>query len=198
MKKLVVGLLFIGLMNLGVAETVLEPGTYAVFKTSMGDITCKLFIEKAPNTVKNFIDLAEGNKLWTNPKTGKKVKTPLYSGTIFHRVIPNFMIQGGDPLGNGRGGPGYRFADEFHKSLQHDGPGILSMANSGPNTNGSQFFITHRATPWLNNRHTVFGKVVKGLDLVFKIGNVKKDRRDRPEKEVLLKKVEILKIGKKK
>src|SRR5512147_2549650 len=128
----------------------------ATFKTSMGDIVVRLFEDKAPKTVENFVGLATGTKEWTDPKTGGKVKRPLYNGTLFHRVIPGFMIQGGDPLGSGTGGPGYRFADEFSPDLRHNKAGILSMANSGPNTNGSQFFITLAPTPHLDNRHSVF------------------------------------------
>jgi peptidyl-prolyl cis-trans isomerase A (cyclophilin A) len=139
---------------------------YATFKTSMGDVVVQLFEDKAPKTVANFVGLASGTKEWTDPKTGEKVKRPLYNGTIFHRVIPGFMIQGGDPLGNGTGGPGYKFEDEFNPDLRHTKGGILSMANAGPNTNGSQFFITHVPTPHLNGKHTVFGKVTKGLDVV--------------------------------
>lgn len=164
---------------------------YATFKTSMGDIVVQLFEDKAPNTVANFIGLANGSKEWTDPKTQEKVKKPLYSGTLFHRVIPGFMIQGGDPLGNGTGGPGYRFADEFHPDLKHSKAGILSMANAGPNTNGSQFFITHQPTPFLDNKHSVFGEVVKGQEVVVAIGNVPRDFRDRPVKDVTIKEIVI-------
>jgi peptidyl-prolyl cis-trans isomerase A (cyclophilin A) len=181
-----------------VAKTLgIKPGDklFATFETSMGNLVVELFWDKAPNTVTNFVQLAEGTKEWTDPKTGQKVKKPLYDGTKFHRVIPDFMIQGGDPLGNGTGGPGYRFADEFHPSLKHDGPGVLSMANSGPNTNGSQFFITERATPHLDRRHSVFGKVVENVELVGKIARVEKDANDpsgsKPAKDVVLKRVLI-------
>ena len=133
--------------------------TYALFDTTEGSFKIKLFADKAPNTVQNFTDLAEGKK------TGK----PFYDGIIFHRVIKDFMAQGGDPTGKGIGGPGYKFADEFHASLKHDKPGILSMANAGPNTNGSQFFITHVPTPHLNNKHSVFGQVVEGMDVLNSI-----------------------------
>jgi peptidyl-prolyl cis-trans isomerase A (cyclophilin A) len=142
---------------------------YAIFKTSAGDITCRLFEKDAPETVANFVGLATGSKEWTDPRTGKKAHEKLYDGTVFHRVIPNFMIQGGDPLGTGTGDPGYRFKDEFQSGRKFDKPGLLAMANAGPNTNGSQFFITEVATPHLNNRHTIFGEVVKGFDLVPKI-----------------------------
>jgi peptidyl-prolyl cis-trans isomerase A (cyclophilin A) len=164
---------------------------YATLKTSMGDIVIQLFEDKAPKTVANFVDLASGTKEWTDPKTGAKVKRPLYNGTIFHRVIPGFMIQGGDPLGNGTGGPGYRFEDEFNPDLKHSKPGMLSMANAGPNTNGSQFFIIHKATPWLDGKHSVFGEVVKGQNVVDAIANVPRDFRDRPIKEVVLQEVII-------
>jgi peptidyl-prolyl cis-trans isomerase A (cyclophilin A) len=164
---------------------------YATLKTSMGDIVIQLFDDKAPKTVANFVGLASGTKEWLDPKTGEKVKRPLYNGTIFHRVIPGFMIQGGDPLGNGRGGPGYNFEDEFHPDLRHSKAGILSMANAGPNTNGSQFFITHQATPNLDGRHSVFGEVVKGQEVVVAIGNVSRDPRDRPIKDVVIKEIVI-------
>jgi peptidyl-prolyl cis-trans isomerase A (cyclophilin A) len=164
---------------------------YATFKTGMGDIVVELFEDKAPKTVANFISLASGTKEWTDPKTGEKVKRPLYTGTIFHRVIPGFMIQGGDPLGNGTGGPGYRFEDEFHPDLKHNKSGILSMANAGPNTNGSQFFITHKATPWLDGKHTVFGEVIKGQDVLDAIAKVGRDSRDRPNQEIVIQQVII-------
>jgi peptidyl-prolyl cis-trans isomerase A (cyclophilin A) len=164
---------------------------YATLKTSMGDIVVQLFEEKAPKTVTNFIELATGTKEWTDPKTRQKVKRPLYNGVIFHRVIPGFMIQTGDPLGNGTGGPGYRFEDEFHPDLKHSKAGILSMANAGPNTNGSQFFITQKATPWLDGRHSVFGEVIKGQDVVDAIANAPRDPRDRPVKDIVLQEVVI-------
>src|SRR5436190_5013278 len=144
--------------------------TYARFDTTEGSFTVKFFDEEAPKTVANFVGLAEGTKEWTDPKTGGKKTAPFYDGVIFHRVIDGFMIQGGDPLGRGTGGPGYKFADEFHPSLRHTREGTLSMANSGPNTNGSQFFITLGPTPHLDNRHTVFGIVEEGMDVVRKIG----------------------------
>lgn len=174
------------------AQTADKKGpVYATFKTSMGDIVIELFEDKAPKTVANFIALASGTREWTDPKTGEKVKRPLYDGTIFHRVIPGFMIQGGDPLGNGTGGPGFRFEDEFHPDLRHTKGGILSMANAGPNTNGSQFFITLAPTLHLDNRHSVFGALVKGEEVVIAIGNVARNRNDRPVKDVVLKEVVI-------
>jgi peptidyl-prolyl cis-trans isomerase A (cyclophilin A) len=173
-----------------------KPGEklFATFDTSMGTLVAELFWEKAPNTVVNFVQLAEGTKEWNDPKTGKKEKKPLYNGTIFHRVIPDFMIQGGDPLGNGTGGPGYTFADEFHPSLKHEGPGVLSMANSGRNTNGSQFFITEKETPWLDRRHSIFGRVTEGLDLIPKITRVEKadgEGGSKPRVDIVLKSVTI-------
>ena len=136
-----------------------EPGVYALINTNKGEIRLRLFYKRVPQTVANFVQLAEGTK-----KSNKAAGVPFYNGTVFHRVIANFMIQGGDPTGTGRGGPGYRFEDEFHSSLRHNSAGILSMANAGPNTNGSQFFITHKATPWLDRKHSVFGKVVASKD----------------------------------
>lgn len=164
---------------------------YAVMETSQGTFKVKLFAKEAPNTVENFVGLAEGTKEWTDPKTGKKEKKPLYPGTVFHRVIKKFMIQGGDPLGNGTGGPGYQFGDEFHPELKHSKPGILSMANAGPGTNGSQFFITVEPTPWLDGKHSVFGEVVEGIDVVKKISEVKTGAQDRPAEPVVLKSVKI-------
>jgi len=175
-------------------ETSLKPGYYAIFHTSKGDITCILFEKEAPKTIDNFVGLANGTKEWTDPKTGKKVKKRFYDGLIFHRVIPNFMIQGGDPEGTGRGGPGYRFEDEFLSDRKFDKPGILAMANAGPNTNGSQFFITLVPTSWLNNKHTIFGQVVKGQDVVEKIGGVKKDSSNKPLEDVVIQKLEIKRI----
>ena len=144
---------------------------YAVFKTSEGDLVIKLFEKDAPKTIANFVGLATGKKQWKDTRSGQsKTNTPLYDGTVFHRVIPNFMIQGGDPMGTGTGDPGYRFEDEFGSGKKFDKPGLLAMANAGPNTNGSQFFITEVPTPHLNNRHTIFGEVVKGVELVPRIG----------------------------
>jgi peptidyl-prolyl cis-trans isomerase A (cyclophilin A) len=154
---------------------------YALFDTTEGKFKAKLFADKAPNTVQNFVDLAEGKK------TGK----PFYDNLIFHRVIPDFMIQGGCPEGSGRGGPGYKFADEFHPDLKHSKPGLLSMANSGPNTNGSQFFVTVAPTTWLDNRHSIFGEVVEGYDVVEKISKLPRDSSDRPRKEVKINSVKI-------
>jgi peptidyl-prolyl cis-trans isomerase A (cyclophilin A) len=167
------------------------PGTYAVFDTTQGTIVIKLFEKEAPQTVGNFVGLAEGTKEFKDPKTGQKVKRPFYDGLIFHRVIPQFMIQGGCPLGTGTGDPGYRFGDEFDKSLKHDKPGKLSMANAGPGTNGSQFFITVAPTPWLDNKHTIFGEVTEGYDVVEKISKVPRGAQDRPNKEVKINSVKI-------
>ncbi len=153
------------------AETI-----HATFQTSLGEIVVKLLPEKAPKTVGNFVGLAEGTREWKDPRSGQSAKRPLYDGTVFHRVIPDFMIQGGDPLGTGTGGPGYKFEDEIGPDNRFDRPGLLAMANAGPNTNGSQFFITEVPTPHLNRGHTIFGEVVKGLELIRKIaltGNAK-------------------------
>jgi peptidyl-prolyl cis-trans isomerase A (cyclophilin A) len=174
----------------------LAPGTYAVFKTSEGDITVRLFEADAPKTVSNFIELAEGKKEWTHPTTRKKSSDKLYDGTIFHRVIPDFMIQGGDPTGTGMGGPGYRFEDET-KGSKHsfDKPGKLAMANSGPNTNGCQFFITVAPTAWLTGKHTIFGEVVDGQDNVDKISKVARGAQDKPHKPVVLESVVIERVA---
>src|SRR5438876_11494720 len=166
--------------------------TYAHFTTSEGNFTVRLFDAETPNTVANFVGLAEGTKEWTDPRSGKKVKQPYYNGTVFHRVIADFMIQGGDPLGQGTGGPGYTFADEFHPKLRHAKAGILSMANRGPNTNGGQFFITLDPTPWLDNKHSVFGEVTEGMDVVKKIGSTPTRKAGhRPVKPITIQSVTI-------
>jgi peptidyl-prolyl cis-trans isomerase A (cyclophilin A) len=169
-----------------------QPGTYAVFETSEGQIVCRLFEKDAPKTVSNFVELAEGKREWTHPVNHKKSKDRLYDGTIFHRVIPDFMIQGGDPAGNGMGGPGYQFEDETRGSPhKFDKPGKLAMANAGPNTNGSQFFITVGPTTWLTGKHTIFGEVIEGQNVVDKITQLPRNRQDRPTKDVVLKSVTI-------
>jgi len=166
-------------------------GTYARFVTTEGNFTIRLFDQEAPKTVENFVGLAEGTKEWSDPRTNQKVRKPYYNGTIFHRVIDGFMIQGGDPLGQGIGGPGYNFADEFHPKLRHNKAGTLSMANRGPNTNGGQFFITLGETPHLDDRHAVFGEVVEGMDVVTKIGKTPIGERDRPVKDIVIETVTI-------
>jgi peptidyl-prolyl cis-trans isomerase A (cyclophilin A) len=164
----------------------------AHFTTSEGNFTVRLFDEDVPNTVANFVGLAEGTKEWTDPKSGQAVKRPFYDGLIFHRVIDGFMIQGGDPLGTGTGGPGYKFGDEFSAKLKHTKAGILSMANAGANTNGSQFFITLAPTPWLDNKHSVFGEVIEGMDVVKKIGSTPVSKPgDRPVKPITVQSVTI-------
>jgi peptidyl-prolyl cis-trans isomerase A (cyclophilin A) len=166
-----------------------------VFETSLGTIVCRLFEREAPKTVANFTELAEGKKEFADARSGQRVKRNFYDGLTFHRVIPRFMIQGGCPRGDGRGGPGYEFADEFHASLRHSKPGRLSMANAGPNTNGSQFFITVAPTPWLDNRHTVFGEVVEGQDTADEISNVPRDSSDRPITPVILERLRIERVA---
>ncbi len=163
---------------------------HAHFTTSAGNFTVRLFDAEVPNTVKNFVGLAEGTQEFVDPKTGQKTTRPFYDGLVFHRVIDSFMIQGGCPLGTGTGGPGYKFADEFHPTLRHDKAGILSMANSGPNTNGSQFFITLVPTPWLDNRHSVFGEVVEGMEIIEKVGGTQ-TRNDRPVTPITIESVTI-------
>ena len=165
---------------------------HATFTTSEGSFKVRLFDAEAPNTVANFVGQAEGSKEWTDPRTSRRVKSAYYDGTVFHRVIDGFMIQGGDPLGQGTGGPGYTFADEFHPKLKHTKAGILSMANRGPNSNGGQFFITLEATPWLDNKHSVFGEVVSGMDVVKQIGGTQTTKPgDRPVKPITIQSVTI-------
>jgi peptidyl-prolyl cis-trans isomerase A (cyclophilin A) len=171
-------------------------GTYAIFDTSEGKVVCRLFEGEAPLTTKNFMDLAEGKRSWKDTVSGKGGSGPLYPGTIFHRVIPNFMIQGGDPSGTGMGGPGYKFQDETKGSPhKFDKKGKLAMANAGPNTNGSQFFITVDATDWLTGKHTIFGEVIEGQEVVEKIANLPRGRQDRPNKDVVLQSVTIERVA---
>ncbi len=172
---------------------------YATMITTKGKIHLKLFAEEAPRTVKNFVNLAEGTAEFRDPRTGERVKRPFYNGLTFHRVIPEFMIQGGDPLGTGTGGPGYTFQDEFDPELNFDRPGLLAMANSGPNTNGSQFFITEQEPTWLNQRHTIFGEILEntdGLDIVREIARVDRDHRDRPRTPVSIEHLKIHRLDK--
>lgn len=168
-----------------------ENGIYAYIQTNFGDIVGKLEMDRAPLTTANFVGLAEG----TLPNTARALGVPYYDSLIFHRVIPNFMIQGGDPTGTGSGGPGYKFKNEIHPELTHNKAGIFSMANSGPNTNGSQFFITHKATPWLDGGYNIFGHVVLGQKYVDLIGNMPRNRADRPNETVVMKKVSIIRVG---
>ncbi len=173
------------------------PGTgelHAVIHTNLGEIDILLYESRAPKTVANFVGLATGKREYTDMETMQPSNKPYYDGVIFHRVIPGFMIQGGDPSGTGRGGPGYKFADEFHPELRHNRPGLLSMANAGPATNGSQFFITLAPTPHLDNRHAIFGEVVKGMDVVEKIGNAPRNHQDRPHDEIVMERVEIKRV----
>jgi peptidyl-prolyl cis-trans isomerase A (cyclophilin A) len=163
----------------------------ATLQTSQGTIVVRLFPDHAPKTVRNFVELAEGARQWTDPSTGRQSTARLYDGTVFHRVIPDFMIQGGDPLGTGRGGPGYKFADEIHPDLVFDRPYLLAMANAGPGTNGSQFFITVGPTPWLNGKHTIFGEVIEGADVVDQISRVKTGSQDRPVQDVTIESVTV-------
>ncbi len=163
----------------------------ATLQTSEGTIVLRLFPDHAPKTVSNFVELAEGGREWTDPQTRRNTTDKLYDGTVFHRVIPNFMIQGGDPLGTGTGGPGYKFGDEFHPDLSFDRPYLLAMANAGPGTNGSQFFITTVPTPWLNRKHTIFGEVIEGADVVDRISQVKTQGSDRPVTDVVLESITV-------
>ena len=172
----------------------LKAGQYAILDTTLGEITIELFPDKAPVTVENFVGLANGTKEFVDPKSRERTKRAYYDGLGFHRVIPNFMIQGGCPLGTGTGGPGYNFKDEFTKDLSFDKPGRLAMANAGPGTNGSQFFITVAATNWLDNKHTIFGQVVKGMDVVDKIVNTPRGPNDKPKTPVVMNSVKIVDV----
>jgi len=192
--KLILTLFLMNMFNTaceGQKKYDLSDGLYAEFVTTMGVVLCNLEFEKTPMTVGNFVGLAEGKI----ENKSKELGAPFYNGIIFHRVIPGFMIQAGCPQGNGMGDPGYKFADEIHPDLTHSGPGILSMANSGPATNGSQFFITHAETPWLDGKHTVFGKVIEGQDIVDAIGNVEATN-SKPNTDVVIKQLNIIRIGK--
>ena len=167
--------------------------TYATLHTNHGDIKVELFPNHAPKTVRNFVGLADGSQEWTDPRTGATSQAPLYDGVVFHRVISGFMIQGGDPLGTGTGGPGYRFGDEFHPDLQFSKPYLLAMANSGPGTNGSQFFITVAPTPWLNTKHTIFGEVAdaESRAVVDAIAAVPVGAMDRPKTAVVIESITV-------
>ncbi|HVT21314.1 MAG TPA: peptidylprolyl isomerase [Mycobacteriales bacterium] len=170
---------------------------YVTLTTSLGDVRVQLFANHAPKTVANFVELAEGTREWVDPRTGQRGKTPLYDGTLFHRVISGFMIQGGDPLGTGTGGPGYRFDDEFHPELAFNRPYLLAMANAGPGTNGSQFFITVAPTAWLNRKHTIFGEVADqaSRDVVDTIAAVETGQMDRPKTDVVVEKVTVERVA---
>ncbi len=180
-------------------EEKLESGTYAIIDIThggeeLGRVTLKLYGDKTPETVNNFTSLAEGEKEFTDPSTGETDTRPFYDGLIFHRVIRDFMIQGGDPLGTGTGGPGYTFDCEIVPGLEFDRPGLLAMANAGPNTNGSQFFITVAETPWLTGRHTIFGEVLEGMDIIEDISRVRTGPGDRPVDDVVMEKVKIRRV----
>ena len=188
-------LAFAGISSpLAMAQSKRKPGLYAIFQTNQGTIVCELYDKDAPITVKNFVDLAEGTKEWKDPRTGAMKKTHYFDGIVFHRVIPEFMIQGGDPTGTGTGGPGYKFQDEFSPKLKFDKPGRLAMANAGPGTNGSQFFITEGNTEFLNNKHTIFGQVIEGMDNVKKIARVPRNASDKPNQPVVIEKLTIERV----
>jgi peptidyl-prolyl cis-trans isomerase A (cyclophilin A) len=173
----------------------LKPGQYAVIDTTLGEITCELFPDKTPVTVQNFVGLANGTKEFVDSQTREPTKRPFYDGLIFHRVIPKFMIQGGCPLGSGTGGPGYKFQDEFTDDLSFDRAGRLAMANAGPGTNGSQFFITVAPTDWLDKHHTIFGQVVEGMEVVHNIVNTPRGAKDRPNTPVVMNSVKIIQVS---
>jgi len=196
--------LFVGGLAMGIATGARaaeawknQAGTYAVLETSVGKIICVLHTGKSPETSANFIGLAEGTKEFTDTKTGKATKGRFYDDGVFHRVIPGFMIQGGDPLGTGYGGPGYKFKDEYPEGVKFDRAGVLAMANSGPNTNGSQFFITVAATPFLdtNGHYVIFGQVVEGQDVADAVSKVKRDPNNRPLTPVVITSVKIVRVG---
>ena len=197
MKRVLIAMCALGVIGTGAAfagQDAKKPAgkVLAHFTTSEGAFTVELFEKDAPKTVANFVGLAEGTKEWTDPRTGEKVKKPLYNGLIFHRVIAGFMIQGGDPLGTGTGNPGYKFEDEFGSGRKIDKAGVLAMANAGPNTNGSQFFITLAPQPHLTGKHTVFGEVVQGMDVINKIGNTKTTKPgDKPVTPITIQSVKI-------
>jgi peptidyl-prolyl cis-trans isomerase A (cyclophilin A) len=195
MKKILITLILISAFSLTGAFAMDKPGMYIEFKTNTGDFLCELYYKEVPLMVANIVGLTEGTREFTDPASGKHVKRHFYNGLIFHRVIDGFMIQGGDPMGNGRGGPGYTLIDQISPTLKHNSEGILSMANAGPDTNGSQFFITLAPTPHLDGKHAVIGKVVEGMDNVRKIGKVKKDRADKPSEDVIMKEVNIIRVG---
>jgi len=190
----IVALYAISFNSLQAGESSMNKGFYAILKTNHGDILCELYANESPITVENFVGLASGEKEYLDQKTGNRHKGNFYDGLIFHRVIPKFMIQGGCPTGTGMGGPGYKFEDEFSPNLKFDKPGLLAMANSGEDTNGSQFFITTAPTPWLNGRHTIFGAVLEGMDVVKKIENVKRNSQDKPIEAVVIETIEIKKV----
>jgi peptidyl-prolyl cis-trans isomerase A (cyclophilin A) len=169
----------------------MEMTQYATLVTSMGNIRVRLLPDHAPKTVENFVGLATGSKVWRDPRDGQEKKEPLYDGTVFHRVIPEFMVQAGDPTGTGTGGPGYQFEDEVAGGPSFTKPGYLAMANAGPGTNGSQFFITEAPTTWLTGKHTIFGEVIEGMEVVNSIARVDRDGRDKPKTDVVLERVEI-------
>jgi len=187
-------ILFIFIFNMS-TQNIKENGLYAVIKTNFGDMTAKLFFEEAPVTVGNFVGLAEGTLPFIDMKTKQSVKRSFYNGIIFHRVIKNFMIQAGCPLGVGTGGPGYVFPNETRADLKHDSIGILSMANAGPDTNGSQFFITLGATPHLDGGYSIFGKLVSGIEVLKKIGDVKTGQNDKPADQVVINEIKIIRVG---
>ena len=165
---------------------------YATFVTSLGKIRVRLLPDHAPKTVENFVGLATGSKTWRDPRDGQEKNEPLYDGTVFHRVIPQFMIQGGDPTGSGRGGPGYQFEDEVSSGPQFTKPGYLAMANAGPNTNGSQFFITEAPTPHLTGKHTIFGEVLEGMEVVNAIARVATGPGDKPKEDIVIERIEVV------